>query len=122
VRLASLAAAERRRTLADLDSAEWRDRSADIERWVGTLLAAGIGGKLVRAHGDRPEDRPLLDALLNLTPGMHQCMAVMDEGWALTARRVPTIMGMGGIPDSCYMWRTGGALDRLRRSAAAAES
>jgi hypothetical protein len=122
IRLASLAAAERSRTRADLDTAEWRDRSTDVERWVGTLMAAGIGGKLVRAYGESHADRPLLDALLNLTPGMHQCMAVMDEGRALTAMRVSTVMGMGGIPDSCYMWRTGGALDRLRRSASNADA
>jgi len=121
VRLASIEAAQRERTLDTLESAPWRSRSEDV-RWLeGTLMAAGIGGKLIRAHGEREEDRPLLDALLNLTPGMHQAMAVMDEGWALTARAVPTVMGMGGIADSCYMWRSGGALDRLRKQYAASE-
>jgi hypothetical protein len=25
-----------------------------------------------------------------------------------------SIIGMGGLPDSCYMWRQGGALDARR--------
>jgi len=93
-----------------------------MEAAVRDAEAAGVIGKLIRAHGDREEDRPLLDALLNLTPGMHQAMAVMDEGWALTAKAVPTVMGMGGIADSCYMWRRGGALDRIRKEYAARDT
>ena len=88
---------------------------------VGTPLMSGVGGKLIRAFAESAQDAPLLDALLNLTPGMHQAMAVMDEGWALTAKAVPTVMGMGGIPDSCYMWRAGGALDKLRNSSSNSE-
>jgi hypothetical protein len=118
VRLTSIDAAERGRTLEDLETAPWTDRTADVAWLVGTPLMSGIGGKLIRAHGERSVDAPLLDVLLNLTPGMHQAMAVMDEGWALTAKAVPTVMGMGGIPDSCYMWRAGGALDRLRNARA----
>jgi len=116
VGLVEIAAAQRERTLDDLETAAWRDRSEDVAWLVGTPLMSGIGGKLNRAYGDRAEDAPLLDALLNLAPGMHQAMAVMDEGWALTAKAVPTVMGMGGIPDSCYMWRAGGALDELRNA------
>jgi hypothetical protein len=114
VTLTAIEAAQRERTLEDLETAPWRDRSNDVACLVDMQLAIGVGGKLLRTFGDRAEDRPLLDVLLNLTPGMHQAMAVMDEGWALTAKAVPTVMGMGGIPDSCYMWRAGGALDRLR--------
>ena len=29
-------------------------------------------------------------------------------------RAADSVIGMGGLPDSCYMWRRGGALDRLR--------
>jgi hypothetical protein len=114
VKLTAVEAAQRERTLESLETAPWRDRGGDAAWLVGTRLARGIGGKLIRAFGDRAEDGPLLDALLNLTPGMHQAMAVTDEGWALTAKAVPSVLGMGGVPDSCYMWRAGGALDQLR--------
>jgi len=122
VRLTEIEGAQRERSLESLESAAWIGRTDELQWLVGTLMAAGVGGKLIRAHGDREEDRPLLDALLNLTPGMHQAMAVMDEGWALTAKAVPTVMGMGGIADSCYMWRRGGALDRIRKEYAARDT
>lgn len=122
VGLVAIGASQRERTLEDLETATWRDRGDDVAWLVGTPLMSGVGGKLIRAFGDQAEDAPLLDALLNLTPGMHQAMAVMDEGWALTAKAVPTLMGMGGIPDSCYMWRTGGALDKLRNARSGSDS
>lgn len=116
VRLTSIDAAQRERTLESLETASWRDRGDDAAWLVGTRLASGVGGKLIRAFGGCAEDGPLLDALLNLTPGMHQAMAVTDEGWALTAKAAPSVLGMGGVPDSCYMWRAGGALERLRNA------
>jgi len=115
VKLVALAASQRERTRDDLRTAAWRDRSGDVEKIVGLRLAAGVGGELIRAFGERPEDRPLLAALFNLTPAMHQCMAVMNERWNLAPKVVSTFGGMTGIPDTCYMWRSGGALDRLRR-------
>jgi hypothetical protein len=118
VELSAIGASERERTIEDLKTAEWRDRSADVESLVGLRLASGVGAELIRNLGERPGDRPLLDALLQLTPGMHQCMAVMNEGWNLSTKVISTVTGMNGIPDTCYMWRTGGALDRLRSSSA----
>jgi hypothetical protein len=77
-------------------------------------LASGVGGALVRRFGDEPDLRPLLDLLLNLTPAAHQCMAAFSENWPVLALQNPSQIGMGGIPDSCFMWRRGGALDRAR--------
>lgn len=116
VKLSAVAAAERARTLTDLHTAEWRDRSADVEKLLGLGLTTGVGSALFRHFGDRPEDRPLLDGLLNLTPGMHQCMAVASERWNLSREVVESMAGMHGHPDSCYMWRIGGAHDHLRKS------
>jgi hypothetical protein len=39
---------------------------------------------------------------------MIQCAAAMSEAWA-------ALGAVGGIPDSCWMWRRDGALDRARR-------
>jgi Protein of unknown function (DUF2889) len=112
--LARIEAAERRRTRAELASASWRDHGAALAPLVGQKLASGVGGALVRRFGDEPDLRPLLDLLLNLTPAAHQCMAAFSENWPALALQNPSQIGMGGIPDSCFMWRRGGALDRAR--------
>ena len=36
------------------------------------------------------------------------------DGWPGLASRGGWIVGMGGRPDACYMWRAGGALQRAR--------
>jgi hypothetical protein len=69
---------------------------------------------LIERLGAVPDDRPLLDVLLNLAPAVIQCMAAMIEPWHLATRVSPSIVGMGGLPDSCFMWRRDGALSRAR--------
>ncbi len=112
--LARIEAAERRRTRVDLAQARWQDHSAALAPLVGQKLASGVGGALVRRFGEDPEARPLLDVLLNLTPALYQCMAALSERWSIAALDNESAMGMGGIPDSCFMWRRGGALDQAR--------
>jgi hypothetical protein len=112
--LARIQAAERRRTPSEILTAQWRDHTAALAPLAGQRLAGGVGGALVRRYGEDPELRPLLDVLLNLTPGLYQCVAALSEEWPALALRNPSQIGMGGIPDSCFMWRRGGALDRAR--------
>jgi hypothetical protein len=114
MQLARIEAAERRRTRAELAEARWRDHGAALAPLVGQKLASGVGGALVRRFGEDPDAQPLLDLLLNLTPGLHQCMAALSESWPVAALRNQSSIGMGGIPDSCFMWRRGGALDAAR--------
>jgi hypothetical protein len=116
MQLAGIEAAERRRTRAELADAPWRDHTQALAPLLGQKLASGVGGALVRRFGEDPEARPLLDLLLNLTPGLYQCMAALSETWPLAAMRSQSSMGMGGIPDSCFMWRRGGALDLAREA------
>jgi hypothetical protein len=114
LRLASLAGAERRRSAADLGTAPWRDRADVLGRLVGLGLGPGVTGTLLDRFGAADGDRPLLDALLMLAPAVIQCVAALSEGWVLAAQASPSLVGMGGIPDSCYMWRRGGGLLRAR--------
>jgi hypothetical protein len=73
-----------------------------------------VSGKLIEKLGDQPEERPLLDLLLMLTPALFQCVGALSETWPAAAKRSPSLMGStGGLPDSCYMWRRGGALTRV---------
>ena len=111
-----LEAAERRRSAADLERAAWRDRSEAIAWLIGRRLGAGVTAELLARLGGAPDDRPLLDTLLMLAPALVQCAAAMSDAWPLAFRTNPSVVAMGGLPDSCYMWRKGGALDKARTS------
>jgi hypothetical protein len=112
--LVGLGLGERRRDRVTLETAAWRDRSDVADGLAGMSLARGVSQALLARLGDAPADRPLLDALLMLAPALIQCVAAMSEGWPALAANGGWIVGMGGQPDSCYMWRAGGALDRGR--------
>jgi hypothetical protein len=109
-----LEAAERRRGPAELERAAWHARGDAIAWLVGRRLGAGIPGELLARLGAAPDDRPLLDTLLMLAPALVQCAAAMSDTWPVAFRANPSLIGMGGLPDSCYMWRQGGALERAR--------
>jgi hypothetical protein len=112
--IARAAAAERRRGVADFADAVWRERPDAAEWLVGRRLGAGITGELLARFGTLDHDRPLLDVLLSFAPALVQCAAAMSEAWPLAARIHPTLIGMGGLPDSCWMWRRDGGLARAR--------
>jgi hypothetical protein len=112
--LATLRVAERRRVAADFETAPWRDRSAAVEGLVDLGLARGVTAELLARLGGSPDDRPLLDGLLMLAPALIQVMAALSEAFPKLARQQGWLMGMGGRPDSCWMWREGGALLRAR--------
>jgi hypothetical protein len=114
VGIARAAAAERRRGARDLADAVWRGRADAAEFLAGRRLGAGVTGELLERFGQLDDDRPLLDTLLALAPALVQCAAAMSEAWPLAARAHPSLVGMGGLPDSCYMWRRDGALTRAR--------
>ena len=112
--LTSLALGERRRDRATLESAAWRDRSDVGASLAGQSMARGVSQALLARLGEAPEDRPLLDALLMLAPALIQCVAALSDAWPALAANAGWVVGMGGHPDSCYMWRKGGALGRAR--------
>jgi hypothetical protein len=112
--IVGIEATERRRGVADLEQAVWRDLGQATAWLAGRRLGGGITGELFAAIGSSPDDRPLLDTLLMLAPALVQCAAAMSDGWALAFRTDPSVVGMGGLADSCYMWRKDGALEKAR--------
>jgi hypothetical protein len=112
--LSALRVAERQRGPADLATAPWQTRSATTAWLEGQRLGAGITAELLRRFGAEPGDRPLLDVLLMLAPALIQCSAALSDAWPLAAQANPSLIGMQGLPDSCYMWRRDGALLRAR--------
>ena len=108
---------ERRRTGADLTEAAWRDRSDTAAALVGQSLRAGISGAILRHFASLPDDAPLRDALLQLAPTLIQCFAALDL-WSMMSSGGRTMAEIGGLADSCWMWRQGGALGRVVRGGA----
>ncbi len=119
--LVALDAAERQRGASNLDGASWCSHSALLAPLVGGPALRGLAKQAFGRLGGDPSKQPLLDALLNLAPGVIQCMAAYADRMLLQLRSLPPgpsgmpkLASMGGYPDSCYMWRTGGAMDRIR--------
>lgn len=111
-RLSDITAAQRERTLADIEHAEWQDRADAVSDLAGLALFSGVSRELVHRFAGRPADRPLLDALLMLSPALIQCAGALSERWPTEAKRSRSKMGTSGLTDSCYMWRRDGALGR----------
>jgi hypothetical protein len=121
--LARLEARERARDAGSLD-APWRDRSACIASLEGAPALGGLASRVLRLLGERDEDGPLRDALLNLAPGVIQCLAAFSHRLLASfagerpAAALPRELTVGGSPDSCYMWRSGGPMAVARAAAA----
>jgi hypothetical protein len=105
--------AERRRTAGRLD-APWQPRDDAAAVASGLSLARGVSATLLERLGGRPEDGPVLDGLLMLAPALIQVFAALSDAWPAQAQRERWVLGMGGRPDSCWMWRRGGALQAAR--------
>ena len=72
-----------------------------------------MSGALLRHFDGAAADVPLREALLMLAPALIQCFAALDL-WSMRAADTSAVGETGGYPDSCYMWRHDGALQRSR--------
>ena len=124
--LDDLRIADRERSGETLGTAAWRDGSDRVASLAGTPLIPGLARRLFDLFG-APEDRMLLDAGLQLAPGYIQVMAAAMDRWLVQAsrgesERRPEMRGparvetdaIGGMPDSCYMWRSDGPMAGVR--------
>ena len=106
--------AERRRTAGDFTGVAWTDRAAFLKALAGTGLARGAVGEITQRLGDGDHARPWRDALVMLPAALVQCRAAHPDAWHDKVRSTPRHPGLTALPDSCYMWRRGGALERIR--------
>ena len=123
--LSGLRLGDRTRTRDTLASAAWRDQSARLTSLEGTPIMPGLARRLFDIL-DGPDDRLLLDACLQLAPGFIQVMAaVMDRWLAEGTQEAPDSQpapgatmaeggNVGGMADSCYMWRAGSPMESMR--------
>lgn len=120
VSLASIGARERERIGAPLSAGGWQSRDALLAPLVGGPAIYGLG-RSVREHlGDDPAHAALRDTLQHFAPGLIQCLAAfahrMVEGGGGLGEG-PSILQLGGLPDSCYIWRADGPGLRMRDAA-----
>ncbi len=111
---------ERERSFENVGSAQWTDHAALVSPLVGARIIPGMAGRVFKLMGGEPRLRPVLDNLLMFAPGFIQIMAaLMDEYFeqrenardpSQTAR--PAVANLGGNADACYMWRTGGPIQK----------
>jgi hypothetical protein len=111
--LTGLEVRERVRSAADFRATAWIDRTADAAPLVGTSLRAGITARILALFPEPQRDAPLRDALLQLAPGLVQCFAALDI-WTLFSDDENAARPIGGQPDSCWMWRVDGGLQKSR--------
>ncbi len=128
MKLLALGAAVRERTPDTLASASWRSLDGVVAPLAGDSALRGMAPRIfarLAALPDAPERSLLSEALLNFAPGLIQCIPALSHrsGMFFSAAQgvgragpVPAgeILVSGGFPDSCYMWRTGGAANRMR--------
>lgn len=128
--LGRLRAAERLRELPSLADAEWHECSGELEPLLGQPIVPGLSGRVRALLGAR-EDRALVrDALLQMAPGHIQVLAAITDRWFVRARadarlpgkgdaEGPPVGAIGGMVNSCYMWREGSPLLAARERAMA---
>jgi len=114
--LRSATLAERTRTAADFEQGQWSELADTVADLAGLHFGYGVSGELLRRFGERMSDRPLLDTLLMAGPALIQCAGAMSDSWPAAFRASDSLVGVGALADSCYMWRTGGALARAREA------
>lgn len=120
-----MAARERVRALDDEAVAPWQDRDALVAPLVGPPVLPGMAGRIFKLLGTDAAEQPLRDALLQLAPGFIQITAaLMDHAERRPSSTrpeddpaTPSVSGIGGMPDSCYMWRRNSPYTLARRQA-----
>ena len=111
--LEHLAVRERTRSLDTAAATDWIDHDARVAPLAGQPMIPGMAGRIFKLLGEDEAMRPVQDALLQLAPGFIQVTAaLMDHEFrrrtpeAIAAEpATPSVEGIGGMPDSCYMWR-----------------
>jgi hypothetical protein len=108
LRLAAIELGLRRRDPGSLAEQDFTDVSEEIVDALGEPLTPGWR-RQVLANG-RVAGEPVSAALIDLTAAVLQAVASDTEAWPQRVIDNGAIVVTGGAPDSCYMWRSGGAL------------
>ncbi|MBN7796902.1 DUF2889 domain-containing protein [Parahaliea mediterranea] len=114
LKMREVLAAVRRRD-ADTMLAAWRTRNDWASELLDTPILPGLAGRAREVCRDHSDRLLLLEALLQLAPGYIQVAGALAEQWIVRIRNGmddPGDRPLAGAENSCYMWRSGGALTR----------
>lgn len=114
--------AERVRTRADFGTAVWQNRREELGWLDGHPVMQGLAPELLRRYGTDSAREPLLAALINFAPGLVQSLStrvtrmIEQEARGGGHLSLGKGSGIGGFPDSCYVWRSGGRMTLMRQA------
>ena len=127
-----LRAAERLRELPSLADAVWHERNDELAPLLGRPIVPGFSRRVRDQLGSRNDRALLRDALLQMAPGHIQVLAAITDRWFVHARTDamsagagesdatgPPVGAIGGMVNSCYMWREDSPLLAARQRAMA---
>ena len=101
---------QRSRTEVSMREVRWRNLAEELAPLQGEVALHGLSQKVLELFGSDAEAQPLRDVLLSVGPCLIQCMGSMV---GRMMERAPGQDGnpigrLGGMSDSCYIWRAGG--------------
>jgi hypothetical protein len=118
-----LRAAERLRELPSVADAEWHELGEELAPLLGRPIVPGFSSRVRDLLGGRGDRALVRDALVQMAPGHIQVLAAITDRWFArprmdaTARaaggggaEAPPVGAIGGMVNSCYMWREGSPL------------
>jgi hypothetical protein len=121
-----LRAARRSRRMPNLAAAVWEDCSEVLASLIGYPVVPGLSRRVRELLLGDEANALVRDALLQLAPGHIQVLAAITERWFAPSRSAndsadesndgkltasgPPVGAIGGMLDSCYMWRSGSPL------------
>ena len=117
----SLGGDERERGPEIFSGQEWLSLDSSLSNLEGHSALRGLAQSVMKDFGAAFPATALRDVLLFIAPGLIQCLAarahrVLESGGAAGAPG-PSIQQLGGLPDSCYIWRAGGPGQERRQGA-----
>ena len=101
--------AEQRKRRAPV-SAEWEDLTPVLSSLRGVGAMQGLSHRVLDLFAEQPERQSLQDVLLSVGPALIQCLGSMAGRMAEneSGDAVAPISALGGMNNSCYLWRVGG--------------
>lgn len=115
----SLTGDGRERSPENFAREEWLSLNSSLSILQGQPALRGLAQSVMTSFGEAFPATPLRDALLFMAPGFIQCLAARAhrvlEADASSGGSGPSVQQLGGLPDSCYIWRAGGPGQQRRQ-------